>query len=1162
MKFAHSLSKYFLAAALLSSLAGQSLLGAERQEINLSGPGWKLWYDAKAEWKNDELFPLPVNLSKLPTNAPTGGWAALDSDQARDAAVPGTAEEYLQKTPGPEGDIVGVSWWVRTLEIPEATAPRHMLLRFESVRQRAEVYVNQKLVGYDLIGNTPFEVDLSDVAKPGDRVQLAVRITDPGGNFDWHDKGLIDWGKNQILLGHGFGGITGRVKLLVTDPVYVDDIYVQNTPAMTDVNIETTLRNTTAQTVHRNIGVTIRDKQNADQPLATEQKEVELAPGANVVRFKVSCPQAKLWDPDHPNLYICEAKLSEVDASGNSASKPPNDAAQKTFGFRWFEPVDIGKQAMFRLNGKRIVLRSAISWGFFPINGLYATDEIAERQIRVAKQLGLNMLNFHRAIGQPIILEKADELGLLYYEEPGNYDNGALKNEGIARSMAREKVLRMVQRDRSHPSLIIYSMSNETGPTAPALANYAADMKAMHALDPSRLIVRSSGLRSIVGIENEASTKWHYRPFDDQLYTTGWYDDHHAGGPAVYTQSAYKNPKEFYHLINDPQEINFWGEEGALSTPPRLGLIKHELETAPNLGWDGAMYLAWYKMFDEFLTAKNLRSTFPTVDALCQAMGNISLEHQGRTIELIRINNDADAYCINGWEGEILENHSGVVDCFRNPKGDPAIMAYYNQPLYIAVMVRNQIVRPTGKVIADFYLVNEKNIQGPYQLQITAEDSAGKQTFAKSVDVSVAGGDTYGQLLVEGIEIPLNGALGKFQIRSTLIDSTGQPAAVGHDEIFSVDWKSAKLAGAGSVLDPGIRLRQFLVREKGAHVENYSDNLPHLDWIVAAQSPNASAFALVPETQLRDSTASRPGLAATFFSDQEFTTQVHSRTDATIDLFAAEGAPPDPAVPALGNYAVRWEGQILPPASGSYSFAFQGSGTASVTVDGKLVYSGVGRGSRASRSSRGSQPATTTSTLQLESGKPVPIKVEWHQATGDAECRLLWTVPAGVERPSSQKLIDRVRNDGSTLIVLENAPEWLELAKSIVPEIKYDGSFRVGTTWAGGVHFVRQHPLFKDLPTGGGMDWPYQAVVRDGNSRSGLLLTGDDLAAGAFHSNTPLAMPPAPINLGTAVGVVPCGKGKIIVSTLDILGNLAGPEGPADVARKLLCNYIEFANQK
>lgn len=68
-----------------------------------------------------------------------------------------------------------------------------------------------------------------------------------------------------------------------------------------------------------------------------------------------------------------------------------------------FEPVGIGKDATLRLNGRRIMLRTVISWGYWPVTGLYATP----------------VLNFHRSIGSPVVLEKADELGLLYYEEPG-----------------------------------------------------------------------------------------------------------------------------------------------------------------------------------------------------------------------------------------------------------------------------------------------------------------------------------------------------------------------------------------------------------------------------------------------------------------------------------------------------------------------------------------------------------------------------------------------------------------------------------------------------------------------------------------------------------------------------------------------------------------------
>jgi hypothetical protein len=95
---------------------------------------------------------------------------------------------------------------------------------------------------------------------------------------------------------------------------------------------------------------------------------------------------------------------------------------------------------------------------------------------------------------------------------------------------------------------------------------------------------------------------------------------------------------------------------------------------------------------------------------------------------------------------------------------------------------------------------------------------------------------------------------------------------------------------------------------------------------------------------------------------------------------------------------------------------------------------------------------------------------------------------------------------------------------------------------------------FKDLPSNCAMDWPYQSVVRNGRARSGLRMEGEELVAGAWHSY--------PMELGTAVGVIACGKGQIVVSTLDIAGQLGSSDSSAEVARKLLCNFIDFARPK
>ena len=139
---------------------------------------------------------------------------------------------------------------------------------------------------------------------------------------------------------------------------------------------------------------------------------------------------------------------------------------------------------------------------------------------------------------------------------------------------------------------------------------------------------------------------------------------------------------------------------------------KEDLEKYSYKGWDGREFLRWYDEFNEFLDAKQLRTVYPTVDDLCVAMGTVSYEHQGRKIESARMNNLTDAYVVNGWESELTENYSGIVDCFRYPKSDPAIIARYNQPLYVAVKTRQQVAAAGGEVTVDFYLINEKNVRG------------------------------------------------------------------------------------------------------------------------------------------------------------------------------------------------------------------------------------------------------------------------------------------------------------------------------------------------------------------------------------------------------------------------------------------------------------------
>jgi hypothetical protein len=144
----------------------------------------------------------------------------------------------------------------------------------------------------------------------------------------------------------------------------------------------------------------------------------------------------------------------------------------------------------------------------------------------------------------------------------------------------------------------------------------------------------------------------------------------------------------------------------------------------------------------------------------------------------------------------------------------------------------------------------------------------------------------------------------------------------------------------------------------------------------------------------------------------------------------------------------------------------------------------------------------------------------------------------------------RVAEDGTTVIVLDNADAWARLLgeRGVV---RYAGRMNHGRWWLGGAFFVREHPLFAGLPVNQAMNWEYQELVNYRVKRFGLLLDGEEAVVGSVSDHQH--------RVSTAVAVVPHGKGRFVLSTLDLAASVADSSGAADVTRKLLCNYIAFA---
>jgi hypothetical protein len=835
------------------SLSAQAQSGTGRFVQDLSNQDWRMWLDKAAPWAKDRLYAPPVDVARLPVNLPTGGWAVLAGAESKTVHLPATVEQYHWgqngNSFGLSGNYLGVSWFSTRLAVPAALQGRRVVLRFESVRFRAEVFVNQQLAGYDLVNSTPFEIDVTKLLRYGQANDVAVRITDPNGNFDWRDSQNFMWGSYRTQPTHGFGGITGKVELVATPPVFVQDVFVKNKPALREVDMQVTTANTTSQPTSGTLRLEVKEQGGAQKTVFTQEVALANLPAGQSTKIvTVKVPAAKLWSVESPNLYIVTATWKGT----NNAT----DAHRQRFGFRWFEARDVaGGDRMFFLNGKRIVLRTAISWGFWPVNGIAPSDALARKQVETAKALGLNMLNFHRTIGQTNVLDYADELGLLYFEEPGGNqypanlmnatDSLGKKQADFYLAARTEKVLRMVRRDRNHPSLIIYNFHNERG--APPEAQDRAEMSAAHALDETRLLTYNSS-NGDPTLKPNPRFKLHLRPYDATFYDYGWFDQHHAGGPGVYHDALYSGPGKYLRFTNHKDETIYWGEDGAIGTPPRLQLIRDEiLKTGKNIGWESTSYLQWYDAYDQFLTnTPGFRQAFPTVDALTTAMGNTAYYYQGRAIENVRLNNITDGYAVNGWESMILENHSGIVDNYRNPKGDVQLIARYNRPVYVAVKLTRKVLGVGDTSRADFYLVNEVNLNGKYRLRVQATDESGKVVFSKTVAVKANGGNTYGELLTASLPI-VPASAGYTTVRAELLSSSTAVAS-GDDKLYAVRLNTAGVPATGMVADTSGVLASYLKSVGVNSLREFNSGRPVGDYLlVGAFNPQQTGNPLVTD---------------------------------------------------------------------------------------------------------------------------------------------------------------------------------------------------------------------------------------------------------------------------------------------------------------------------
>ncbi len=1155
---------------IASLLAAGSVRADVAGAVNLDR-GWRLWLDARAAWQHDTLYlPEDVVLKDLPVHPPTGGWTVLNAQAGIGVLLPATVEQYYFNRPpahtatstspaaivAADGYYQGVSWWYRPFTPPALRPGERLIFHFPGARLRAEIYVNGRLVGYNLIGETPFTADATDAIRPGGKNLLAVRITNPGGRLDWMDFLTMTWGDYTLPATHAFGGLAGGVEMAVRGPVSVSDLAVFNEPDPRSVHLRAEITST-GPAYDGPVDFAIAGD---GQVVFRKRASVRVPPGGTVtVAVDATVAQARLWDIDQPNLYQASAELPAMTHSDR----------RTTFGFRWLGVQGLGTDARLCLNGRRIVPRSAISWGFWAPNGIFPDRAAVARELAAMRALGLDSLQNHRHMPKAVEVDGFDRAGFLLYCEAGGglftfqeaksepphtsvqvrYDGKPVELDFLNRYQL-DKELAMIRAYRSNPCVSLWTLQNETDPDVnnPRM-RYA--LERMREADPSRPVLLKSG-------ESAAGEVWSL-PYhdtwmkDDGTGRSGWWDQHTAmDSPGVWTDAMYRSPTDYEYHSDNRKEIVVWGEMATGASPDDHAAVVRWYRDDHQTGYDLAAHRAILAAYNRFLDDHGFRAAFPTAEALFRQAAAKHYFSAAHVLENARMCNDVDYVVLSGWESTTIDDHSGLVDALRQLKADPAVIRRAAQPEVLVIRPRHYVIARGGTAVVDVHQINERNLSGAWRLTVTASQAGRAPLFRAEYPVDLIGGETFGQLLKADIRFRVDFA-GPVTIHAELSPAAGGPPVLAGDEpVLVVDPQPAALKGPIACGGESAALVAAVKRQFDADAVPFSPQQGKVGTILLATSSggpegwqpsdNDAPVANTDEPELyRHQMWGGAGLIHTW--------QGLSPGKVTVRLYLEDGYSNGPGQRV---FDVAINGTIV--AKDLDIFARAG-GKDRALVETFAVAAPHGT-IRLSIPHVQSDHATLAAVeLQDRSGRVVRTVLRKQPYTDPAG--RVWT-PIAQETDDSWKpeltaAIGRARRDGTRVVLLTSGGEDADgIAAFLAAQglVNYAGPVGAsGPSWMGFWFFGRRHWLLAGLPSDCVLDWPYQITSGNGLRLSGA---GVDSVIGYGRDHDP--------QVGVAAAVIRSGRGEIVFLALRglrdaFVNGVAGKFQPV-TARRLIFNAL------
>ncbi|WP_217594446.1 glycoside hydrolase family 2 TIM barrel-domain containing protein [Cohnella sp. GbtcB17] len=349
--------------------------------------------------------------------------------------------------------------------VPEAWAGRSVRLLFEGVDSAFHVWVNGSFVGYGQGSHNTFEFDVTDTLRPGVN-ELAVRV------YQWSDGSYLESQDKWRL-----SGIFRDVYLLSLPSVTVLDAFVKTSwlPDGETAELDVTLQMSNLSLEKAGGGrieAFLADLEGNVAMQAEWPVAPMLLPGeARELRLRKPVASAKPWTAETPILYVLLLKV--IDREGRLA-----EVKRIAVGFRDIR-IEAGR---LLVNGRPIVVKGVNRNEFDARLGYVTTKEAMLEDVLLMKRHHINAVRLSHYPNDPRWLDLCDRYGLYVIDEAdlethGFHfvgDEGYLAKQPAWKEAFVQRARRLVERDKNHPSVIVWSLGNESGygPNHDAMAEW------------------------------------------------------------------------------------------------------------------------------------------------------------------------------------------------------------------------------------------------------------------------------------------------------------------------------------------------------------------------------------------------------------------------------------------------------------------------------------------------------------------------------------------------------------------------------------------------------------------------------------------------------------------------------------------------------------------